>query len=127
MLGAYLYSHSGSQNSGRCLTGRRCTNLNPGAKKWRLTQILLSLLLVREAFQKVAGKFFKVHNRKTKHKYLYQMFGYFGAADVDVVADCFNLLETGFQNAQLARQVTLAITAKEIEGRVNVLKNEFHI
>ena len=40
------------------------------------------------------------------------MFGYFGAADVDVVADCFDLLEAGFENAQLARQVPLAITTQ---------------
>ena len=50
------------------------------------------------------------------------MFGYFGAADVDVVADCFDLLEAGFENAQLARQVPLAIATKQIERRVNVLK-----
>ena len=50
------------------------------------------------------------------------MFGYFGATDVDVVTDCFDLLEAGFEDAQLARQVSLAIATKQIERRVNVLK-----
>ena len=55
------------------------------------------------------------------------MFGYFGAADVDVVADCFDLLEAGFENAQLARQVPLAITTQQVERRMNVLeKNQLY-
>jgi hypothetical protein len=52
------------------------------------------------------------------------MFGYFGAADVDVVADGLDLLEAGLENAQLTRQVPLAVTTQQIERRVYVLKNK---